>query len=165
MLEVKVTGGKKLEQTLKKLAEARQSTKGYDVGFFKSSEHVTKQKDGKTVTQPTAYIAAIQEFGAPEKNIPERPFFRQANKKVEKILIKYFRTVLSLKNNYVINENEMRQIALKHEGVVKERITDLREPPNAPATIKAKSKEGKTSDNPLIDTGQMRQAVIGKVVK
>jgi hypothetical protein len=40
------------------------------------------------------------------------------------------------------------------EGHVKQEITDLRTPPNAESTIRAKG-----SDNPLIDTGALRQSI------
>lgn len=44
-------------------------------------------------------------------------------------------------------------------GKVKEYMTDLRTPPNSPATIKKKK-----SDNPLIDTGSLRASITYKIV-
>jgi hypothetical protein len=51
-------------------------------------------------------------------------------------------------------------VGINGRNIVMEAITDLRTPPNSPATIKKKR-----SSNPLIDTGLMRQSVTWKVTK
>jgi hypothetical protein len=48
----------------------------------------------------------------------------------------------------------------KAKAAIQEAITELKEPPNAPSTIKRKH-----SDNPLIDSGNMRQSVTYSVRK
>lgn len=48
----------------------------------------------------------------------------------------------------------LSRVGLEAKGDIQETITTLREPPNAPRTV-----EEKGSDNPLIDTGQMRQSI------
>jgi hypothetical protein len=59
-------------------------------------------------------------------------------------------------------ESDMRRtlsrLGLMAQGHVQESIVNLDTPPNAASTIKAKG-----SSNPLIDTGEMRQAVTFKV--
>ena len=42
---------------------------------------------------------------------------------------------------------------------------DSRFPPNAPSTIKAKSKNGKLSDIPLSDTNQLKRAIAYRIIK
>ncbi|MCY1185956.1 hypothetical protein D9M73_267810 [compost metagenome] len=48
----------------------------------------------------------------------------------------------------------LEQMGNLAEGHVKQEITDLKDPPNAKSTI---AKKG--SDNPLIDSGHMRQSI------
>lgn len=58
-----------------------------------------------------------------------------------------------------LNEDQiLEQIGVSAEGAVKQYIRDLKDPPNAPSTIKKKG-----SDNPLIDTGAMMQSVTYKI--
>lgn len=149
-------GNKVLEERLKKLSETRQIEKGYDVGFFSESTY----SDGTKVAQ----VAIWQEFGTEIKGkvqIPERPFFRIANKKTQSTLSRLLGDFLNLKSNYVLSRQNVEQLALKHVDTIQTEITTLKEPPNALSTIKAK----KGSSNPLIDTGNMRRSVTFKVIK
>ena len=157
---VTISGGKKLEQVLNKFSKTKQKVKGYDVGFFKSSEHVTKKIKGGMTIVPTAAIAVYNEFGSPSKNIPERPFFRNGNKKAEKRIIHFLKNKLTIAESFILTEVMVRQIASVHQGEVQDSITKLRDPPNAPSTVKKKK-----SSNPLIDTGQMRQAVTYEIIE
>ena len=151
---VEFKGNKTIESRLKKLSEAKQIVKGYDVGFFAQS----KYQDGI----PVASVAVEQEFGVSSKNvkIPERPFFKIANKNVEKPIISILDKKLTETDNYVLSELEVSRLALIHESAVKEEITKLQDPPNSPTTIKMKG-----SSNPLIDHGDMRRSVTYKVIK
>lgn len=109
-----------------------------DVGIF----------DGEIATK-----GAYNEFGT--ATIPARPFLRSSfddhqseyetdlQKGAAKIMDGHARPAVVL-----------MQLALKAVGHVKRRITSLRTPPNAPSTIAAKG-----SSNPLIDTGELRNAV------
>jgi hypothetical protein len=142
--------GKKITNRLRGFSEDTQKIKGYDVGFFKSSTYT----DGTKV----ASIAAWNELGT--QNIPERPFFRQGNKSAEGKLTRLVKMSLNAKKNYVLNRAEVDKMGLVHEGAIKEKITDLRHPPNAKSTIKQKG-----SDNPLIDTGVMRTSVTHEVIE
>ena len=55
-------------------------------------------------------------------------------------------------------ERALHQIGVVATGMVQKYMTELRTPPNAPSTIKAKG-----SSNPLIDSGALRQSVTYKV--
>lgn len=106
-----------------------------------------------------AELGAIHEFGA--GNIPERSFLRSLPilKKTE---IKKAMTVQAEKS--ARGESAivlMEQFALFGQGLVQENIVDLKDPALKPATIKRRKKG---SSNPLVDTGAMRQGVIGIVV-
>lgn len=67
MVSLTLSGGDKLEQKLAEIASKIAKGGTLRVGFLEDS----KYPDGT----PVAYIAAIQNFGAPAKGIPPRPFF------------------------------------------------------------------------------------------
>lgn len=67
MASVKITGGKNVQATLKKLASQIERGKALNVGFLENATY----PDGT----PVAMVAAIQNFGAPGRSIPARPFF------------------------------------------------------------------------------------------
>lgn len=106
-----------------------------------------------TTSSELIQYAAANEFGT--RNIPERPFLRGAfdrNRfKIAKIQdVVYFRL---LKGTTTV-EKGIGLIGEVFTRLVKEQITDLRTPPNDPATI---AKKG--SSNPLVDSGQLRQSI------
>ena len=148
MRGTKFIGNKKLEKRLKKFAK-KQKVSGYDVGFFKEA----KYRNGT----PVAEVAAMQEFGT--ATIPERPFFRKANVAIKPALRKKILSFLKKGDDYILTETDMAKLGMAHEAEIKEIITALRSPPNAASTINKKQ-----SDNPLIDTGLMRNSVTSKVV-
>ena len=57
------------------------------------------------------------------------------------------------------SDRKLKLIGLEQEAETKKTLTDLRTPPNAPSTIKAKG-----SSNPLIDTGELRSKISSTVV-
>ena len=144
---VKVTGGRNLEQFLRTAGKGGVS--GVRVGFFSTARY----DDGT----PLATVAAVNEFGSREANIPERPFFRQAIANMEDGVPAIIRGRID-PQRMVVDERLANQVGAYAAGQVQERITDLREPPNSPHTIEAKG-----SDNPLIDTGFMRQSATWEV--
>ena len=112
-------------------------------------------EDGTSV----AYVATIQEFGAPAVNIPARPFMRP--------------TVARQKDQWVkILSNDVPKVAmgkmsafdaLDKVGIVaaadiQTTISSIYSPPNSPATIRQKG-----SSKPLIDTGLMLASVSNAV--
>lgn len=111
-------------------------------------------------------VGAVHEFGATKAGksrnvvIPERSFMRSTfDENVEKLKTvkeklydKYLRhQISSLDALGLLGEFMTSKIQLK--------IKDLRTPPNAPSTIKAKTRAGNIGDNPLINFGQLRQSI------
>lgn len=90
-----------------------------------------------------------------EGSIPARPFLHPA---IEKGAPQYLKAAEVLIPKVLKGEltmtNLLEQIGNLAEGHVKEEITNLKDPPNAKSTI---AKKG--SDNPLIDSGHMRQSI------
>ena len=119
-------------------------------------EDAPNYPDGTSV----ALVAAVQEFGSPANNIPERSFLRSTikeNKKeysglMTKSVKKAYETGKPLKKL-------ANKIGLKAADDVKQKITSLRSPANEASTIKAKK-----SSNPLIDTGHLRNSITYEVV-
>ena len=98
--------------------------------------------------------AIWNEFGT-SRGIPERPFMRNAMRDNRK---KYKDRMAIEAKAILANMTTLRQVLARlgilAQGDIQHEITALQTPPNAPATIKRKG-----SSNPLIDTGEMRQAV------
>ena len=153
---VKRTGGKKLQRLLREAGKGGVS--GVAVGFFSDA----KYQDGT----PVAAVAAWNEFGT--KNIPERPFFRQAIAGMEDGIANIIKARIDPRR-MVVDEQLADRVGLYAAAQVQESITSLREPPNAPSTIARKRKKlgGKKGvgggENPLIDTGFMHDSVTWQV--
>lgn len=102
---------------------------------------------------------AIWNHYGTSRGIPSRPFLLNA---VRSNRSKYLSALKSsgaaiLRGEATLHQTMMK-LGIMAQGDVQQEITNLRTPPNAPATIKAKG-----SSNPLIDTGEMRSKVTWKV--
>ena len=105
-------------------------------------------EDGTELVQ----VAAYNEFGGSDR--PARPFMKQSFENHEPEL----RQAGQMANN-ILAAGGSADMALNRIGAVAKGIvqTEIREggfAPNAPSTIRSKG-----SDQPLIDTGHMRQSV------
>jgi hypothetical protein len=138
-------------EELKKLsARAKKGTALVEVGVISDETY----EDGLTVVE----VAVWNEFGT--KHIPERPFIRSTVKQ-QKAPLKAFSGKLLQKilDGKLTREKALGLLGQKVSGEIKETITSLRTPPNAPSTVEAKK-----SSNPLIDTGELRQSITFEVV-
>jgi len=138
----------KVKHALKGLEERMQKDGLVLVGVPKGAG---AYEDGLTI----ATVAAVNNFGSADGRIPARPFLAPA---VENGAPEYRRLVEVMLPKVMSGEMEMQtllaQMGQLAEGHVKQQITDLRTPPNAQSTI-----DKKGSDNPLIDTGALRQSI------
>lgn len=131
------------------------------IGFFEDDHYGPENN-----YLPVAAVAAWQDLGAPfegVKHIPPRPFMRVGLKgllKEEKYLQKY-KTIFTgwLKGN--------KRIDASYRSIEKDVVPDLKKiidawttPPNAAYTIAQKGR-----DDPLVDTGKMRDSVKARVSK
>jgi hypothetical protein len=134
------------------------------VGWFEEQRY-----DDKNST-PVAYVATIQEYGYPPKNIPARPFMRptiiEKQHEWKKIAEAGSRQVIQGKQTV---GNVMEAIGLKASGDIKKAISKVTEPPLKPATIAARlAKRSNQSTlglltKPLIDTGYMLNSLTNVV--
>ena len=98
-----------------------------------------------------AQLGAVQHFGSEDGRIPARPWLDVG---VESGTQEILDTIRSAAGKGLPLDAVLEQVGVVATGAVQEYITELRTPENAPSTI-----ERKGSDNPLIDTGAMRQSV------
>jgi len=110
--------------------------------------------EGATITD----IATYNEFGT--KTIPERSFIRSTMDDERENLLKMNRKLFFLMAaGKITTARALKILGLVIQSKIKAKITNLREPPNAPRTI---AKKG--SSNPLIDTGTLRNSITFKVI-
>ena len=108
-----------------------------------------------------AGIAAVNEFGSKDGFTPERSFLRSTMAENEPRYSKELvDAALSVITGSATVDVAFGLVGLGAENDVKDKIRDLRDPPNAPATLARKF----PGDNPLIDTGRMRQAIASAVL-
>ena len=114
-------------------------------------------EDGTSV----AYVATIQEFGAPAVGIPPRPFMQttvrakkdQWVRTIEKAIPKVAAGKMSA-------FDALDLVGMQAAADIKVTISSITSPPNSAATIKRKG-----SSKPLIDTGLMLATVQNGVAK
>ncbi len=139
-----LSGGAKLEAALKRIARNLDKARELRVGFLEGATY----PDGTSVPM----VAAINEFGAPSRGIPPRPFFRRmiaTNSGGWPDTIE-----AALKANDYDAEKALGLLGAEMVGQVQQSIIDLIDPPLAPATIARKG-----FAKPLIETSHMLHSV------
>lgn len=129
--------------------------------YFKELERLSKlevqvgfQAGEKTYEDGTDLVdvAAYNEYGS--SDTPARPFMKQSFENHEDELQKACDRVNQTLNRGGTAEAGLKELGVFVKGLVQEEIVDGGFEPNAPSTIKKKG-----SEQPLIDTGTMRQSV------
>jgi hypothetical protein len=131
------------------MAEALRRPGEVRAGFLEGSTY----PDGTSLPM----VAAVNEFGSPERNIPMRPFFRNmvaASKarwpeQLEKVLVAA---------DYD-SRKALARMGMLIQGQIQKSIIDTNLPPNAPRTL-----DRKHGTKPLVDTGHMLASVSFEVV-
>ena len=139
-----IRGGKKLEAAMVRLAMKVTKPAMLRVGFLENRTY----PDGTSVPM----VAAINEYGAPSRGQPPRPFFRNMiaakqgewPRDIEKLL----------KANDFDAEASLDLLGAHIEGQLRQSINDLVSPPLAESTIRRKG-----FDKPLIETSLMVNSV------
>lgn len=110
------------------------------------------------VDGPVVNRAIWNHYGT-SRGIPSRPFLLNAIRKNRREYLEAMKTAgAKILRGEATLDQTMRKLGIMAQGDIQQEITDLRDPPNAPATIRAKG-----SSNPLIDTGEMRSKVTWEV--
>jgi hypothetical protein len=139
-----LSGGVALEARLREIAQKISKATTVQVGFLEGATY----PDGTSVPM----VAAIQEFGSPEKHIPPRPFFRRMiaeqspgwGDTISKV-------VKGADYDTAVALGRMGEVI---KGQLQQSIVNLTDPALMPATVAAKG-----SSKPLVDTGHMLNSV------
>jgi len=125
------------------------------VGWFENA----KEENG----EQTAYIAAIQEFGVPSKNIPPRLGFRETAAKRQKSWRAFIEQAAGQVLKGEMNgEEAMEALALMARGDLFRRINSNPLPELSKRTLAARRRKGRTHENRLIDSGRMVESLDSK---
>jgi len=145
-----IRGGAKLANALRELSRKIANPATLRVGFLEKS----KYPDGT----PVAMIAAINEYGAPSRGQPPRPFFRNMIRDKQG---EWPAAIAGLLRSHDMDAAEALDDAGEAiEGQLRQSINDLTDPPLAESTIRRKG-----FDKPLIDTTNMINSVAHEVKK
>ncbi len=141
---VEIRGGSNLANALAKISENVTNAASVKVGFLAGSTY----PDGTSVPM----IAAINEFGAPSRGQPPRPFFRS--------MVREKSASWGPALGALLKANDMdahKALELAGEGIkgqLQASIVALTSPPLAASTIARKG-----NSKPLIETGHMLASV------
>jgi len=141
-------------------------------------ENADRQEMGAGITN--ASLAYIHDHGAPEQNIPARPFMApamaEARDKVAGKLSQVLTAVVSRGADSVVVEQGLHQVGLIAKLAIQNKINEGIPPPLADATLRARARRGRKGAGlellsrsmgyapsmdfakTLVDTGQMRNA-------
>ncbi len=139
-----ISGGGKLEAALRDMASKVSRAASVDVGFLEGATY----PNGVSVPM----VAAIQEYGAPSRNIPPRPFFR--NMIAAKSGEWPDAVAALLKANDYDARTTLDQTGSAIAGQLRQSIVDTNSPPLSASTVKRKG-----SEKPLVDTGHMLASI------
>jgi hypothetical protein len=142
MAEIK--GGNTWQKALDAIAVNVSKASVVEVGFLAGATY----PDGTSVPM----VAAINEYGAPSRGIPPRPFFRSMIAEKSKEWPDAVQKLLKA-HGYAADATLMDMGELI-KGELQQSIVDLISPPLAASTIAAKG-----SSKPLVDTGVMLRSV------
>ena len=136
--------------------------RGSEIGYDYNYSNYNAVKARKIYARPkisVAQVAIANEYGVPEHNVPPRPFmwrtFDGNAKKWAKIVQDELPQMKKLDLKRMIKR--LASIAVRD---TQKTIDELQYPPNAESTIRAKG-----FNNPLIDSGQMRDSVTWRLVR
>lgn len=102
-----------------------------------------------------ALVAARNEFGV--GIIPERPFMRGARTEIESATKAAVAPAVRA-NDGLLSRAGAEAAGAAAVGVVKDSIRNMKQPPNAPATVRSKGR-----NDPLEETGKLRESIRAEV--
>lgn len=120
-----------------------------------------KPEAGEAKEPTNATIAYVHEFGSPARNIPARPFLLPGIRAAREDIVKQMRKGAETALNGKLDDIDkcFHAVGLTAQNHIRARITDGPFAPLSPRTLSERKAKGRTSEKPLIDTGQLRAAV------
>ncbi|WP_050450478.1 hypothetical protein [Bordetella bronchiseptica] len=144
MAAVSLKGGEALVRRLEDMAKKMGDGGSLRVGFLEGATYPNGT--------PVALVAAVNEFGRPDRNQPPRPFFRTMIAEKQKNWPRALGAVA--KNSDYDIDKTLGQMGEGIKGQLQESIQQLDSPALSPVTVARKGFE-----KPLVDTGHMMNSV------
>lgn len=157
-LVVKDTGWKEMRAALLKLKHGKSYAVAGIIGEKAKEPHGAA--DAPAGALSNVDLGLIHEFGAPSVGIPERSFLRapfEANR--AKYIANLNKALQAVFERRLTVKVALGLVGAQMAGDMQLAIAKGIPPPNSPATVARKG-----SSKPLIDTGQLRQAISSDVV-
>lgn len=125
---------------------------------------VPSDKDSRKEGGPinNAALAYIHNFGAPEVNIPPRPFMEPGIDRVKNQISTELKATgqAAFDGKFDRVDRGFHRIGLLAQASIRAMITAGEGfPPLKPKTIARRKRRGRTGTKPLIDTGQLRNSI------
>lgn len=130
---------------IKRIEKINKSMKGDDIVRVGLPKNSNAYPDGTSVVM----VGAINEFGSPAQNIPQRSFLRStlhADKSKYNAMFK--KLAKRIVDGKIDKRTALQTLGLQLQTDVRQKITDIKTPP-------LKRRKG----NPLVDTGHLRQSI------
>lgn len=117
------------------------------------------RNEGEPITNPE--IAYINDRGAPELNIPARPFMVPGVERELGRITKRMRSgaVRALNGDKDAAQQTFVAVGLIAQAAIRKRIDEGPFVPLSPVTLANRRARGRSGTKPLIDTGQLRNAI------
>jgi hypothetical protein len=149
-----IKGGEALQKALRQIAENLKNGATVRVGFLSGATYARLGKKGADFSggKSVAMIAAIQNFGAPARGIPPRPFFSNMVKDKSPSWPKAIE--LNLRQTNYDAKLTMERMGAGIKRQLQQSIIDMNSPPLSAKTIKRKG-----FAKPLVDSGHMLNSV------
>jgi phage gpG-like protein len=141
-----------------KLKKAFERLASKDVMVGIPSEKTERKEDSG---MNNAAIGYIMEHGAPEMNLPARPFLIPGVRAVKDKVTTQFKLAAkkSMAGDVEAVNNGLNRAGMVAQNSVRATINSGIAPSLAPSTLAARRKRGRTGTVPLIDTGQLRNSI------
>lgn len=120
-----------------------------------------ERKEGDEEPINNAQLGYIHEYGSPKANIPPRPFLAPGVKSAEESINSHLKKAAKAA---MAGDQEKVDVELNATGLIaqagaRHQINNGAHQGLAAKTLAARRKRGRTGDKPLIDTGQLRNAI------
>lgn len=149
-MSMNIKGLQQVQAALKKEVDKLRTSHYALVGIHESAG----QAEGSDIT--TATLGAIQHFG--NDVIPARPWLDRGVEAGTKEILETIQEGIA---EGLDAKQVMSRAGQAAESAVKQYIDELKTPINAPSTVRRK----KGNNNPLVDSGNMKQSVTSTVVR
>jgi len=155
------SGLKTVSDKMADLSKGLKSLTGLDVLVGVPAEEATRDNEYGDPQITNAALAYIHDRGAPEANIPARPFMTPGIVAVKDKINSRFEAAAraALRGDTGSVQNNLTAAGLTAQSSIRAVINAGPPPPLSPRTIANRKARGRISEKPLVDTGQLRNSI------